>query len=1502
MAVYFDHRLDSAGPSGINTDVSWYSGGAALVAVASYNEDTGGTLNIFSEEGEKLQHKPISNQTQISSVAWHPNRKIVAAGWQNGEIMIWNEQERELLEPPHLHKGEITILHWSSNGSRFVSGDNSGMLMVWRSDSRGRLGHEPVQHHLQEPLEQIVFRPPPPQDPSMDIASLARAAVSGDESALDMFNWKRGGKQGKSAAAFGSTESLCFFVGGATGGVYYVNESGHCSQSFSLDHTIIKLLFYEEKNVIVTLTDNLLLTQHAVMPEGETKELLKVKLSGRTDQPSITWAGKGILASASGEMVIRLWDLEHNDNYVLTLDGHSSYDHNESLLCVGYNADRGMLAAGTNMGNVALWQFTPCPPGKKKEGEELWALQAPATVEGPVRKVEWYNQKSLMAVNTIANVYILSEQVMSSSFRSQIAVVQYAPSALAIEVFSSGTHHDLKTDIQVKGSYTTKDAVAVWNGKRVILYEISADKSILKAAGQFTTEATEIVLYEQNIYTIEQGKVQVRTFQGTVKQLMTFAEPEGCPVSLDVNGQYLVVATDMGIVRVYDLSRREAKAHTNPKNLSEIIPGFGTIISAKVCSNGSRVSILIKSNDRNPDPKLYFWDVELDTVQYFNFESGRGEQDDYATTTGEDEAEEDKDTNDAERGKNQAAKDIAGRYPVSHFWDLDEPKLLVCEAKALAKDPAKDSKDTKKRHSLTKAVDEGPVETMVVSLFCTSEHGVLIQDSYSTPPDYSTFIGIEVPYHYFIRKNENLAPEDGNQESTGGESIVNPETGAISYPKLVARKIMRDFVGLESSDKSTRDAMLNFSFHLTTGNMDEAFKSIKLIKSESVWENMAKMCVKNRRLDVASVCLGNMGHARGAKALREALKEPELDARVAVLAIQLGLYEDGERLLKNCKRYDLLNEYYQSRGQWGKALETAEMYDRIHLRTTYYNYARHLEERGDTNGAIPNYEKSETHRFEVPRMLVDDPDQLEEYVSKSKDKTLRRWWAQFMESTGDMDGAIQYYETAQDFFSLVRVHCYCGDMEKAAKVCNDTGDKAACYYLARQYENQDQIKEAIHFFTRAQAFGSAIRLCKEHGFEDQLVNLALMGRPEDMMEAARYYEQRHETMDRAVMLYHKAGNFSKALDLAFTTKQFGALQMISSDLDERADPELLERCANFFIDNDQHDKAVDLLAIGKKYWEAVKICMDQHVEITEDLAEKLTPGKDGDGDMERIKLLEALGEVCMLQGQYHLATKKFTQAGNKVKAMKALLKSGDTEKIVFFAGVSRQKEIYVMAANYLQSLDWRKDPEIMKNIIGFYTKGRALDSLASFYEACSQVEVDEYQNYDKALGALGEAYKCLSKAQGDDVAKEENLGQLKQKMTLIKKFVTARSAYDSSPEEAAKQCQVLLEERDIDTAVRIGDIYGFLIEHYARKERWKAAYAALEEMRSRLPGSQLAFYVNVKTIEAVHRALDIPYTNKATDNRLNGFNRGGGEPEDEEGGEFVEEEVIDDMYPPGDNV
>ncbi|VTJ61863.1 Hypothetical predicted protein [Marmota monax] len=583
---------------------------------------------------------------------------------------------------------------------------------------------------------------------------------------------------------------------------------------------------------------------------------------------------------------------------------------------------------------------------------------------------------------------------------------------------------------------------------------------------------------------------------------------------------------------------------------------------------------------------------------------------------------------------------------------------------------------------------------------------------------------------------------------------------------------------------------------------------------------------------------------------------------IAVIVLSL-LQEEAEQLYKECQRYDLLNRLYQASGQWQNAMAVAELHDRIHLRTTCYNYAKHLEASADRGLALSYYEKSDTHRFEVPRMLSEDLQSLELYINKMKDKTLWRWWAQYLESQAEMDAALRYYELAQDYFSLVRIHCFQGNIQKAAEIANETGNWAASYHLARQYESQEEVKQAVHFYTRAQAFNNAIRLCKENGLDDQLINLALLSSPEDMIEAARYYEEKGKQMDRAVMLYHKAGHFSKALELAFTTQQFAALQLIAEDLDENSDPALLARCSDFCIEHRQFEKAVELLLAAKKYHEALQLCLEQNMIITEEMAEKMTVSKDSKdlSEESRRELLEQIANCCMRQGNYHLATKKYTQAGSKLKAMRALLKSGDTEKIVFFAGVSRQKEIYIMAANYLQSLDWRKEPEIMKNIISFYTKGRALDLLAGFYDACAQVEIDEYQNYEKAHGALTEAYKCLSKAKAKSpLDQETKLAQLQSKMALVKRFTQARRTYTEDPQESIRQCKLLLEEPDLDSTVRIGDVCSFLVEHYVQREEFQMAYRYLEEMRKRLPSANMSYYVDQQTVDAVHQGLGLPLT------------------------------------------
>ena len=61
------------------------------------------------------------------------------------------------------------------------------------------------------------------------------------------------------------------------------------------------------------------------------------------------------------------------------------------------------------------------------------------------------------------------------------------------------------------------------------------------------------------------------------------------------------------------------------------------------------------------------------------------------------------------------------------------------------------------------------------------------------------------------------------------------------------------------------------------------------------------------------------------------------------------------------------------------------------------------------------------------------------------------------------------------------------------------------------------------------------------------------------------------------------------------------------------------------------------------------MCLDHHIPLTEELAEKMSlPKEHPDGDY-RVALLEKIADCAFKQGQYHLATKKYTQAGNKMK-------------------------------------------------------------------------------------------------------------------------------------------------------------------------------------------------------------------------------------------------------------
>ena len=75
----------------------------------------------------------------------------------------------------------------------------------------------------------------------------------------------------------------------------------------------------------------------------------------------------------------------------------------------------------------------------------------------------------------------------------------------------------------------------------------------------------------------------------------------------------------------------------------------------------------------------------------------------------------------------------------------------------------------------------------------------------------------------------------------------------------------------------------------------------------------------------------------------------------------------------------------------------------------------------------------------------------------------------------------------------------------------------------------------------------------------------------------------------------------------------------------------------------------------------------------------------------------------------------------------------------------------------------------MKSIIIFYQKAKDFDNLSVFFEACSNVEIEEYRDYERAIAALKESIKYMSKSSSNE--KENRLENLTTKRNLIQKFI-----------------------------------------------------------------------------------------------------------------------------------
>jgi len=182
----------------------------------------------------------------------------------------------------------------------------------------------------------------------------------------------------------------------------------------------------------------------------------------------------------------------------------------------------------------------------------------------------------------------------------------------------------------------------------------------------------------------------------------------------------------------------------------------------------------------------------------------------------------------------------------------------------------------------------------------------------------------------------------------------------------------------------------------------------------------------------------------------------------------------------------------------------------------------------------------------------------------------------------------------------------CSDVSNAVKIALETSDPQGSFHLARHYEQNNNIREAIVYYSKSQRLHHAIRMAMEHGFDQEVMTLSLQASKQNMIMSANYFEVKGKH-DKAVQLFSRGGNRKRAMDLAIKHNLTDMIENISTGVSEGDDPEVLKKSVDFLLSNRQFDKAVEIMISLGDTQQALAIAESENVKLKDDMAMKLIP-------------------------------------------------------------------------------------------------------------------------------------------------------------------------------------------------------------------------------------------------------------------------------------------------------
>jgi hypothetical protein len=131
--------------------------------------------------------------------------------------------------------------------------------------------------------------------------------------------------------------------------------------------------------------------------------------------------------------------------------------------------------------------------------------------------------------------------------------------------------------MQMRGLAVGRSCFVAWSGKVARVYRIDMQLQRYDALEAVQTSGTAMAIadashiIDETWFVAEGSVVKILNFGGTVRGTITFSEAEGVPTYLDLNGKYLAIVTNKGVIKIVDVH-----APTKPKPLGSAGQFFTT--------------------------------------------------------------------------------------------------------------------------------------------------------------------------------------------------------------------------------------------------------------------------------------------------------------------------------------------------------------------------------------------------------------------------------------------------------------------------------------------------------------------------------------------------------------------------------------------------------------------------------------------------------------------------------------------------------------------------------------------------------------------------------------------------------------------------------------------------------------------------------------------------------------------------------------------------------------